>query len=361
MSQSIISLTKKLISIPSTSGDEAEILSYISNWLADKNFEINHQTDQFCAGLSRKTGADRALILAGHIDTVGADPADWPQPPTQPVEKNGRIYGLGASDMKAGVAANLLLAAKPAKRQRDIWVVATAGEEIDGAGTAAFTKWFKQKYHYQQVDCLIAEPTGLQRVEIGHRGNRFVEVCFTGRAGHTSQPGNYDGSAIQKLQILLSNVNKIANQLEKFSDPLLGQPSLVPSSVLSGSSQAPNQSAPTATAVLDIRTTPALDRGFEEWFQDLSRQYDFTWRYIANPVGSALNRHSQLAAAITQSLPGVEITTSPGATDQRLFEQAGIPTVVFGPGEFSPAHAPNEYIEISKLEKYISVINKIVR
>ena len=133
--QDAIALTKQLITIPSVSDDEAEILSFVAKWMKQAGFDQVITKERFTAGLIRGKSkasqpADKALLLCGHIDTVPAgDESAWQGSPWQPRTKGDRLYGLGASDMKSGVAIQMITGQSYLTERRDdldLWCVAVA-------------------------------------------------------------------------------------------------------------------------------------------------------------------------------------------------------------------------------------------
>ena len=147
--QDAIALTKQLITIPSVSDDEAEILSFVAKWMDQAGFDQVITKERFTAGLIRGKSkasqpAGKALLLCGHIDTVPAgDESAWQSSPWQPRTKGDRLYGLGASDMKSGVAIQMIASQSYLTERRDdldLWCVAVAHEEVDGAGSADLPK-----------------------------------------------------------------------------------------------------------------------------------------------------------------------------------------------------------------------------
>ena len=234
---SITELTKQLIAIPSVSGDETAILQFTKDWFEREKFHEVITEPLFTAAVIRASTqpARRAVILSGHIDTVAAgDESAWSQSPWQSYEDDGRLYGLGASDMKAGVALQMIAArhylASP-RDDLDVWGVTVASEEVDGTGSIAFAKYFQEHTDYGEASCIIAEPTD-NRIEIGHRGNRFVELIFTGETGHASQESAYDNSALPLVVNFLQQLTTIQTNLHtSYSDGLLGQPTFTPTRI----------------------------------------------------------------------------------------------------------------------------------
>ena len=183
----VTSLAADLINISSLSGNEEAVFSFTKQWFEANNFDFSIQEDLFVAGRKFAKKHDKAVILSGHLDTVTAgDKSLWSTSPTKANLQDGRLMGLGASDMKSAVAAQMLAVAEIRSAEYDLWVVAVGNEELDGSGSEAFMQWFEAEYDYKQAVCVIGEPTDLDRIEIGHRGNRFVNVRFSGLSGHVS-------------------------------------------------------------------------------------------------------------------------------------------------------------------------------
>ena len=367
-----IELTKKLIEIESVSGNETEILEFLADFLRENSAEV-WQNKDFAAGVlkirtngNELSKSSRAIILTGHVDTVSAgDLRAWEKSPWEATEINGKIIGLGASDMKGGLAAQFIAGLEFAKENNfesnfDLWLVAVSNEEIDGRGSRNFVKWLNEQkeFDYSEFFGVIAEPTNCENIEIGHRGNRFVRLKFKGESGHASQQMNFQKSALSKASFFLSQINDIfENWQESFSNDFLGSPSLVPTSLKSGEDKSPNKTAPSAELILDIRTTPELDSDFKNAFNLLAEKYDFKWEYHSEPVPSSLvSKKSRVIENILKvsKLNEKSIMVSPGATDQGEFVNGlkNAQIVVFGPGEWDEAHHQNEFIYIDKLSKY---------
>ena len=359
----ILELTKKLISIKSFSGDEKSVFEFASDWFRRNKFEYIKQDEMFVAALKTKTGAPKAIILSGHLDTVvSGEESLWSASPFEAVEESDKLIGLGSSDMKAAVAAQMLAVRDSERDDLDIWSVAVANEEIDGAGSEAFMKWFQAEFDYDEVVCVIGEPTDLGRIEIGHRGNRFVKLEFDGISGHASQQASFVTSALAKASEFLVDIEHIAADISaEFSDDLMGAPSIVPTMISAGDKASPNKAASSAEIILDVRTTPQFDAGFETEFSKIAKKYVFKYSYSASPVASSLcDRTSGLVQNMISASGIEEIAISLGATDQISFQSRGIDTVVFGPGEFSQAHKVDEFILISKLTEYHTILNRFL-
>ncbi|MDO4902193.1 MAG: M20/M25/M40 family metallo-hydrolase [bacterium] len=370
-----LDLTKKLIEIPSVSGNEAQILEFLERFLSKNGAEVKRTAD-FVAGVFRNEkskSSKRAVILTGHIDTVASgDLSGWQNSPWQAIETDEKIIGLGASDMKAGIAASFcsdidFWAGNGERADFDLWLVAVSNEEIDGSGSAKFAEWLKKSgRNYEEIYGLISEPTGNQQIEVGHRGNRFVEFNFLGISGHASQQDNFEKSALAKASKFTKNLDNIYQKLqEKYSNQILGAPSIVATSLSAGDSTSPNKTAGEATLICDIRTTPELDADFENFINSLAKEFDFSWKYHSEPAPSCLiSSDSKVVKTLTKvaNLGDNSAVVSPGATDQAFFVNGlGAEIVVFGPGEFSEAHHQNEFIYKQKITDFYQICKDFLR
>lgn len=369
--QDAIALTKQLITIPSVSGDEAKILSFVAKWMDQAGFDRVITKERFTAGLIRSKSkasqpAGKALLLCGHIDTVPAgDESAWQSNPWQPRTKGDRLYGLGASDMKSGVAIQMTASQAYLTERRDdldLWCVAVAHEEVDGAGSADFTKYFAQNTSYDQVSCIIAEPTD-RRIEIGHRGNRFIELTFERASGHSSQESAYRNSSLPPIVSLLNDLPTIQNKLHHdYHDESLGDPTFTPTRIEPDGTYPGNKTASASYIAVDIRTTPELDQAFDSWLDQLASKYHFSWHYATDPVPSALcDKKASILRAMQHILPEASTAVSYGATDQAFFQAIGAQTVIYGPGDFDQAHAINESVSLARIKDTYRVYRQLIR
>ena len=361
-----VNLTKQLIAIPSVSGDEGQILADIARWLIPVCDDVITKPG-FTAGVIRASQqpAQRAVILCGHVDTVSpGDVSAWQHNPWQPWVTDGRLYGLGASDMKAGVALYMTVAAKYAQQRRDdldVWCVAVAHEEVDGAGSAAFARYFSQATQYDDVSCLIAEPTDGQ-IEIGHRGNRFVELVFERASGHASQEAAYQASSLPAIMSFLHDVPIIQQELHTvYRHDILGEPTMTPTRIAPEGSYSSNKTAGSSYLAVDIRSTPALDADFTHWIETLAQRYQFSWRYATDPAPSALCAPDAPILRQMQTLvPSAVPVISRGATDQTFDQAIGVETIIYGPGDFDQAHTVNESISLTRIAQAYDVYRQLL-
>ncbi|MFQ5761756.1 MAG: M20 family metallopeptidase [Candidatus Bathyarchaeia archaeon] len=180
---------RRLISIPSVTGSEHRIAEYFSHFFSKHNFDVQIiPTEGVGPSVVARCVSGRGpnLLLYGHLDTV--EPVDgWRYPLFKPRKVKGYMYGLGSWDMKAGLSALSLAAAKLSKQRFNgvLTVALASDEELYSRGFHAF----HEKDVFRGVQAAIsAEPTGLNRLEVGRRGRVVFEVNVKGRAGHAANP-----------------------------------------------------------------------------------------------------------------------------------------------------------------------------
>src|SRR5258708_11573543 len=189
---SVVALLSDLVAIDSINPDlvdggagEAEIAALIARWLEDVGCEVHHEEVRAgrpnVIGRVRGTGGGKTLLLNGHIDTVGV--AGMAREASQTSVRNGRLYGRGGYDMKAGIAACMLALVDAVQQPRrgDVIFSAVMDEEYAGLGTQALV----ERYHADGA--IVAEPTELQLIA-AHKGFVWLEVETIGKAAHGSRP-----------------------------------------------------------------------------------------------------------------------------------------------------------------------------
>ncbi len=348
----------KLIAIPSVSGDENEIANFIVQFVQRRTLfkaeRIGHNVIVRVEGEDRR----RCIIFNGHIDTVEAgEPRLWRTDPSILTEKDGLLYGLGASDMKGGVAAMLSLLTKLAKRAPtyDVVFMFVGDEETTGAGTHETLDFISGELaRYETCYGIIAEPTD-GRVAIGHRGNVFAEVTFNGKGAHASTPPEKNKQAIFAAMIFVQSIpDELAAWQSRTAASNLGNTTIAVTGIESGDHASANQVPTSCTVRLDIRTNellyPEVPKLLNEWTADhkATAKVLSQCSYGYCPPESPIVRAALAASGIKETL------IMPSSTDQCFFTERGIPAIIWGPGSHTCIHAPNEYISKMALEKSVA-------
>jgi acetylornithine deacetylase len=288
----------------------------------------------------------RALMYCGHTDTVGV--AGMSAPFT-PIERDGRVFGRGAQDMKGGLAAMIdaarVLANEGFSTGRLV-IAAVVDEEHSSLGAEALvTRWHADA-------AVVTEPTDLA-IAVGHKGFAWLEVEVVGRAAHGSRPGEGQ-DAILRLGRVLTRLEALDRTLQaRRPHPLVGTGSLHASVIEGGHewSSYPDR----AVLQMERRTLPAeADSCALEEVQNILMDLageDETFRGSARRVFSRpayeVARNHPLPAALAEAIARTGGTPRIGGAsfwaDSAILGHAGIPAVLYGPGG-AGLHSTEEYV-----------------
>ena len=320
--------------------------------------------------------------LNGHFDVVPAG-AGWTVDPFGGEVRDGRIWGRGACDMKAGIAA-AVFAAEAIRRagvelQGTVEISGTVDEESGGfAGVAWLAE--RKRISAERTDfAIIPEPLHVDRICIGHRGVYWFEVETTGRIAHGSMP--FHGvNAIDRMGLVLDRLRR--DLQPRLAARTTAMPVIPPAARhatlningISGGQPVDGIQTPCVAdrcrAVFDRRFL--MEEGFDatrheivELLDGLSREVpDFSYALrdlmvvhpTRTPDGSPLV--SALERGLHRVLGRSALVASPGTYDQKHFARiAGVPhCVAYGPGILDLAHQPDEYCEVADLVNSTKVI-----
>lgn len=304
-----------------------------------------------------------SLMLCGHLDTVGVEGMTEP---FTPVERDGRLYGRGAQDMKSGMAAcagaAALLAGEGLSRGRLI-VAGVVDEEYASVGAEALVR------DWRADAAVITEPTDLS-VAVAHKGFAWLELQTYGKAAHGSRPDE-GRDAILAMGRVLGVLERFDQELRaRPTHPLLGSGSLH-ASTISGGTEASMYPAHCRLFV-ERRTLPGEDgaRALHEVEQMLAvlRQNDpeFTAdvRLVVERSAYDLDERAELPQQLIVAgrARGLEarVTGMTYWTDAAILGAAGIPTVLFGP-RGAGLHSPVEYVELASVDECAYTLAALAR
>jgi acetylornithine deacetylase len=348
--------------VPGGAG-EAEIASFVERWARGEGLEAERlETTPGRPSVlvrARGTGGGRALLLCGHIDTVNVDGMTAPH---EPRIEGDRLFGRGAYDMKAGVAAALWAAREAARLglAGDVVVAAVADEEHASLGVQ------EALGHVRADAAIVTEPTELE-LAIAHKGFVWSEVEVEGRAAHGSRP-HLGVDAIVKTGAVLQELAALDRALGEREHPLLGRGS-VHASTIEGGVELSSYPA-RCTLRLERRTLPGEDvAGEVEALLGRCRAADpelvATARTLLVREPFEIDAGAELVGLVREAAAGV-LGTPPalgGASywaDAAFIAAAGIPTVLFGPGG-EGAHAIEEWVSLAGTEAVAATLVETAR
>lgn len=306
-----------------------------------------------------------SLLLNGHLDTVGVE--GMTHDPFAPTERDGRLYGRGSTDMKAGIAAMCAAAARAAAADElggEVIITAVIDEEYASHGTRALLDLGVRAHA-----AIVTEPTRLA-ICPAHRGFAWADVTVEGRAAHGSR---YDVGvdAITHAGLLLAELDVHQREvLTQRTHPLLGHASLHAGTISGGIgiSTYPDR----CTVSLERRTLPG-ERGadfFEEIAAAAARVRARVPSFAATVTPGLVQEPNDVPRdhAIVESLLAACAASGHDApiaglscwTDAALLSAAGIPAVCFGPGDIALAHAAEEYVQVDEIARATDILTRVI-
>ena len=310
--------------------------------------------------------------LSGHMDVVPTTGQPWDTDPYTMVERDGRLYGRGTCDMKGYIACMLAMVPdlKARKLKTPVHLVLSYDEEIGCTGVKPMIESFGQTLPKPRI-VLVGEPT-LMTVVDAHKGGYRFRTDVTGKDAHSSKPQLGVG-AIRIAAELIAELGRIESRLKAHhQNPRFDPPyaSITVSGIEGGIAH--NILPPKCAFTWGVRAMPGTDApGIAAELQA------FAERELL-PAMRAVSPECNIETTMLGVLPpfasgeGSEATTLalkligqnetfavPYGTEASHFQAAGCSTVVCGPGSIDQAHQPNEYVEISELEKCMGFLRKV--
>lgn len=382
----LVGAVERLVAVPSLGGSDAELDAQdsvarewerlgldVDAWdidvaalAAEPDFpgmEVDRSVARGVIARIPGTGGGPTLLLLGHTDVVPPGDLDaWTSDPFRPRISGDRLIGRGACDMKAGTAsityAAKALLASDIRLSGDVILAAVSGEEDGGLGTYAMLK-----RGIRADACIIPEPTSLDLVP-ANGGALTFRLRIRGRATHASR--RTEGvSAVDKLLPVLEELRRLEARRNEVVDPLMQRwPIAYPLSigtVRSGdwASTVPDLLIAEGRLGVALGETPVQARADLEqslaalserdpWFADHPIEVEWWGGQFASgrtdPEHPLVRVLGDTAAGILGRAP--DVYAAPYGSDLRLLVDAQIPTVHFGPGESSAAHAPAEWVDL---------------
>jgi acetylornithine deacetylase len=306
----------------------------------------------------------QTILLAPHLDTVGADDAQF-----IPRRKNGRLYGRGACDTKGSVAAMLtalgeLANMKSRPRETEIIFAGLVDEENAQAGSRAFVgqasslspsfpKIRDRRDACPTVLAIVGEPTRLQ-VITAHKGSLWLQLETRGKAAHGATPELGQNAVHEMARIVNLLETDYAVRLRRRRHPLLGM-ATVNTGMIFGGAQ-PNIVPDRCAITIDRRTLPGeTEAGVRQEINALLRAKRLAAKISDKKLAPCLPLETnpklplvqQFLRSIGQTRPlGVDFFC-----DAAVLSEGGIPSVVFGPGDIAQAHTADEWISLDSLER----------
>ncbi len=362
--EQITQLLQDLVRIPSVSplGDpgtpasntgEARIAEYVADFLRKLALDVElHEVEPGRPNILGKfssRGARRSVALVPHTDTVSV--AGMTIDPFGGEVRDGKLYGRGACDTKASLAAMLAAVANVVRQKEfregdlDIWFCALMGEESGSHGARALMqRGFRADF------AIAGEPTNC-RVVHTHKGAIAFKIITRGKSVHSSMPERGE-SAIGKMAGVVDYLlGEYTDSLKQVHDPILGSPT-VNVGVIRGGSQL-NIVPDYCEIEVDRRTIPG------ENHEEILRQLRERLSVEVEMIGVCGPLYTDPQNPFIRAL-GQETVGAPWFCDAAFFAAAGIPAVAFGPGNAAQAHTADEFVELDEVFRAAQIIEKFL-
>lgn len=292
------------------------------------------------------------LMLCGHIDTVGVAGM---AAPFMPVERDGKLYGRGAQDMKGGVAAMVgaarVLAEQGGLHTGKLIIACVVDEEYASMGAEALVK------KWRADAAVVTEPTDLM-IGVGHKGFAWVDIAVRGRAAHGSRPRE-GRDAILRMGRVLARLEELDRALQaRAAHAILGTASLHASIIRGGRelSVYPDE----CVLQMERRTiggengATALREGEEilRSLQEQDHEFEASAKLSFERSSYEIDAAHELPRLLETALHQLGKQSTRGGltfwTDAAILGEAGIPSVIFGPGG-AGLHSIEEYVKIDEV------------
>lgn len=366
-----VELATQLIACRSLTPDDAGCLPIIAGRLEAIGFCCEFLDRGGVSNLWARHGSGQpVLCLAGHTDVVPSGPLEhWHSDPFQPLRKDGLLYGRGAADMKASlaafvVAAESYLAANPG-HPGSIAFLLTSDEEGDAIdGTVAVTDALRRRG--ETIDyCIVGEPTSVDTlgdtIKNGRRGSLSGKLTVNGVQGHIAYPHLAKNPIHLAAPAIAELTRTVWDQGNEFFPPTTWQVSNIhggtgASNVIPGSVDIQFNfrfGTASAPAELQARTRALLDR------HELS--YELAWNLSGKPflTGHGALIDASLQAILAETGVKAELSTSGGTSDGRFIAEICAQVIEIGPLNAS-IHKVNEGVEIAALPRLSAIYRRIL-
>ncbi len=309
-------------------------------------------------------GKPAGVIISGHTDTVPWDGQDWSVDPLSAVVQNERLYGRGSADMKSFIAIALANAHRFLESDSPFAVhfAFSYEEEIGCFGVKELIADMRDA-GIKPLACIVGEPTSMVPA-IAHKGVYRYKCCVRGKEAHSSLTPK-SVNAIEMAARVVGKVRDMAEDFERnepryegfdvpFSTASVGQfhggiaDNVVPRDA---EFRYEFRDLPTADARRMQSDVVAYARGLEPAMKNVAKDAGFQFETICE-IPSFLGSAADPVTLLAQRLAGEERTTLVAfGTEAGLFKNAGIPTVVCGPGSIEQAHQPDEFVSLEQLAR----------
>lgn len=371
-------LLQKLISYPTISADSnLDLIQFIANYLEDLGAEvyINQNEDGNKANLFATLGGKNpdSILLSGHTDVVPVSEQKWDTDPFELFQKDDKLYGRGACDMKGFIAALLCKAKEYSELdlKTPVSFAFTYDEEVGCLGAQNLAKWLDISNIKPKIT-IIGEPTMMKVIE-GHKGCCEYTTHFRGKAGHGSMP-ELGVNAVEYALLFGTKLMNLANDLKsrrpsnsKFEPPWttvnIGQiEGGIAHNVIPENCSLRWEFRPVQSSDYDYVKRTMETYVSKDLFPQMQKTYKEAEIYteVLGEVTGLEPTEINEARDIVRELTGQnDADLVSFGTEAGIYNSLGSSVVVCGPGSIEQAHKPNEFVSLQQLNACLSFLDRL--
>jgi acetylornithine deacetylase len=372
---------KRLIAFDTTSCySNLQLIEEVQTWLEHHHIAshlvkdpIENKANLFATIPAADGETQGGLILSGHTDVVPVEGQAWHSNPFEALEKSGHIYGRGACDMKGFIAVVLSLIPSflTMPLRKPIHLALSYDEEIGCRGAPALIDAMLN-FGIQADACLVGEPTGMLPV-VAHKGIQVYRCHLQGKASHSSLTP-HGCNAIEHAAELICYLRQLADDMKGAGpfDEAYDVPFTTLSTNLIQGGNARNTIPADCEFLFEFRNLPDISpRSIEDKITKYIREHlepkmqreqqtaHIKLDKLAAAPAFEATKQSDIVSLTRKLLQDDSVRKVAYATEGGLFQQAGIPTVICGPGFIEQAHRANEYVAIEQLQTCETFLKEI--
>ncbi len=353
-----------------------DLINYAEKYLSDLGARIilTHSSDGERANLFASFGpeSDGGIVLSGHSDVVPVNAADWVTPPFQADQRDGCIFGRGTADMKGFIACVLAMAPWFASLDltKPLHIALTFDEEDGFHGAPILLKDLKEK-NIKPDAVIIGEPTGLEAIA-AHKGCYEYATTIKGLNGHSSEPGKavnavqYAARFINRLMELTSEMTSRAPQDSPYQPP---STTMSVGTIHGGQARCvvaehckfdwEMRPIQRSDAIYVHEQLSAFTEQLLSEMKEIHPEASIETERVCEVDGLEYAEDSPALSLMATLLKKSDFDVVSYGTEAGLYQAAGMPAVVWGPGDIEVAHKPDEFVKISDLEICLSVLERL--
>lgn len=367
-----VKILQDLIQMKTINGDEDQATQYVKKLFEEQGIGTNviDHGDNRSSLVAELKGKEegKVLVLSGHFDVVVVDDESaWSYDPFGGEIADGKMYGRGTADMKAGVAAKIIAMLELKEENADfngiIRFLGTAGEEVGMVGSKGLAE---QGYSNDMDGLILGEPSNEDDIHFAHKGLLNYTVSSQGQTAHSSSPE----SSVNAIEGLNDYINLAKEEMKKiqnsYENEELGT-TLHSFTVIKGGNQ-PNSIPASASLTGVIRTIPEfpndkLIEKIEKMVEQVNESFEGNLELKVNQDSQPVitDPNSELIQAAKKVVGNQQVTGVGAVTDAASFAALNkdFDLVMRGPGKMELAHMPDEYVEVDAYLKYIDELKEI--